>query len=114
MAHGWQKTMRRELHEKLDRSQEPFCLLYMVHTWLQLTVNLVVAGVAVGLRRKTSAGGIGVAFLNLVSLGESLTQTIQSWTAFETSHGAIARIEAFEQDTPVEPEITSPIDVSIQ
>ncbi|KAF7861880.1 hypothetical protein EAF04_007762 [Stromatinia cepivora] len=120
-AHGWQKTMRREFYEKLDRSQEPIYLLYMVQTWLQLTVNLVVAGlavlvvgVAVGLRHKTSAGGIGVAFLNLVSLGESLTQTIQSWTAFETSLGAIARIEAFEQDTPVEPEITSPVDVPIE
>ncbi|KAI9650765.1 hypothetical protein NHQ30_000792 [Ciborinia camelliae] len=120
-AHGWQKTMREEFYEKLDRSQEPIYLLYMVQTWLQLTVNLVVAGlavivvgVAVGLRHRTSAGGIGVAFLNLVSLGESLTQTIQSWTSLETSLGAIARIEAFEQDTPLEPEVSSPIDVPIE
>lgn len=120
-AHGWQGMMRGEFYEKLDRSQEPIYLLYMVQTWLQLTVNLVVAGlavivvgVAVGLRHKTSVGGIGVAFLNLVSLGESLTQTIQSWTSLETSLRAIARIEAFEQDTPLEPEIASPIDVPIE
>ncbi|KAF7940314.1 uncharacterized protein EAE98_000441 [Botrytis deweyae] len=119
-AHGWQNTMQGEFYEKLDRSQEPIYLLYMVQTWLQLTLNLVVAGlavlmvgVAIGLRHKTSAGGIGVAFLNLVSLGESLTQTIQSWTALETSLGAIARIEAFEQETPVEPEVASPTDVPI-
>ncbi|KAF7933489.1 hypothetical protein EAE99_003374 [Botrytis elliptica] len=119
-AHGWQNTMQGEFYEKLDRSQEPIYLLYMVQTWLQLTLNLVVAGlavlmvgVAIGLRHKTSAGGIGVAFLNLVSLGESLTQTIQSWTALETSLGAIARIEAFEQETPVEPEVASPTDVLI-
>ncbi|TGO64712.1 hypothetical protein BCON_0006g01150 [Botryotinia convoluta] len=110
-AHGRQNIMQGEFYEKLDRSQEPICLLYMVQTWLQLTLNLVVAGlavlmvgVAIGLRHKTSAGGIGVAFLNL---------TIQSWTALETSLGAIARIEAFEQETPVEPEVTSPTDVPI-
>ncbi|TGO35380.1 hypothetical protein BHYA_0160g00130 [Botrytis hyacinthi] len=121
-AHGWQNIMQEEFYEKLDRSQEPIYLLYMVQTWLQLMLNLVVAGlavlvvgvaVAVGLRHKTSAGGIGVAFLNLVSLGESLTQTIQSWTALETSLGATARIEAFEQETPVEPEVASPTDVAI-
>ncbi|KAF7880654.1 uncharacterized protein EAF02_007500 [Botrytis sinoallii] len=119
-AHGWQNIMQGEFYEKLDRSQEPIYLLYMVQTWLQLTLNLVVAGlavlmvgVAIGLRHKTSAGGIGVAFLNLVSLGESLTQTIQSWTALETSLGAITRIEAFEQETPVEPEVASPTDVPI-
>ncbi|KAF7942729.1 uncharacterized protein EAE97_006183 [Botrytis byssoidea] len=101
-AHGWQNIMQREFYEKLDRSQEPIYLLYMVQTWLQLTLNLVVAGlavlmvgVAVGLRHKTSAGGIGVAFLNLTSLG------------------AIARIEAFEQETPVEQEVASPTDVPI-
>ncbi|KAF5876101.1 putative abc multidrug protein [Botrytis fragariae] len=108
-AHGWQNIMQGEFYEKLERSQEPIYLLYMVQTWLQLTLNLVVAGlavvvvgVAIGLRHKTSAGGIGVAFFNL---------TIQSWTALETSLGAIARIEAFEQETPVEPEVTSPTDV---
>ncbi|THV51237.1 hypothetical protein BGAL_0118g00200 [Botrytis galanthina] len=111
-AHGWQNIMQEEFYEKLDRSQEPIYLLYMVQTWLQLTLNLVVAGlavlmvgVAIGLRHKTSAGGIGVAFLNL---------TIQSWTALETSLGAIARIEAFEQETPVEPEVASPTDVPIE
>ncbi|TGO16824.1 hypothetical protein BTUL_0024g00700 [Botrytis tulipae] len=110
-AHSWQNIMQGEFYEKLGRSQEPIYLLYMVQTWLQLTLNLVVAGlavlvvgVAIGLRHKTSAGGIGVAFLNL---------TVQSWTALETSLGAIARIEAFEQETPVEPEVASPSDVPI-
>ncbi|TGO56427.1 hypothetical protein BOTNAR_0223g00070 [Botryotinia narcissicola] len=74
---------------------------------------VLMVGVAVGLRHRTSAGGIGVAFLNLVSLGESLTQNIQPWTALETSLGAIARIEAFEQETPVEQEVASPTDVPI-
>ncbi|KAF7899105.1 uncharacterized protein EAF01_008318 [Botrytis porri] len=44
---------------------------------------------------------------------EPLTQKIQSWIALETFLGAIARIEAFEQETPVEPEVTAPIDAPI-
>ena len=115
-AHGWQDLFRQEFEEKLDRSQEPLYLLYMVQQWLQLTLNLVVAGLAititglaVGIRGKTSASAIGVAFLNMTTLGETLTTFIASWTSLETSLGAIARIQAFEKDTPVEPEVRSPV-----
>lgn len=117
-AHGWQSMIRREFHEKLDRSQEPLYLLYMVQTWLRLVLNLLVAGlsvvivgVAVATRHKTGASGIGVAFLNLVSLGETMANLITSWTSLETSLGAIARIQAFEDDTPREPEIEELVEV---
>lgn len=118
-AHGWQSIMQREFDERLDRSQEPLYLLYMAQTWLQLTLNLVVAGLAVtvvgvafGLGHKTNVSGIGLAFLNVVSLGETLTQLMSAWTSMETSLGAISRIESFERETPSEPEIHSPLDVS--
>lgn len=117
-AHGWQGTWQREFRKDLDRSQEPFYLLYSIQRWLQLTLDLVVAGLsvvvtgmAVGIRNKTTVGAIGVAFLNLTTLGETLTTLINSWTSLEVSLGAIARIEAFERSTPLEPEVDSPVDV---
>ncbi|KAF2277337.1 putative ATP-binding cassette transporter [Westerdykella ornata] len=117
-AHAWENVTRQEFAEKLDRSQEPFYLLYSVQRWLQLTLNLVVAalavivaGAGVGLRDKISPGAVGVAFLNATTLGETLTNFITAWTSLETSLGAIARIEAFARDTPVEHEAESPVQV---
>ncbi|KAI6361085.1 hypothetical protein MCOR25_006549 [Pyricularia grisea] len=110
-ANGWLGPMRGKFDEKLDRSQEPFYLLYMVQRWLQLVLNLVVAGlaiaiagVAIGLREQVAAAAVGVALLNTTTLGETLTNFIVSWTSLETSLGAIARVCAFEQDTPRERE----------
>ncbi|KAI3332296.1 putative ATP-binding cassette transporter [Xylariaceae sp. AK1471] len=118
-AHGWQGMMLAELRERLDRTQEPHYLLTMVQTWLRLVLYLLVAGlsvvvvgVAVATRHSTSGGAIGVAFLNLVNLGNSLTNLVVSWTSLETSLGAIARIEAFERDTPAETRVSSPVEVS--
>lgn len=117
-AHAWQSTFRQEFDNSLLRSQEPTYLLYMVQRWLQLVMNLIVAGLsvvvtgaAVGMKDKTNAGAIGVAFLNMTTLGETMTNLITSWTSMETSMGAIARIEAFERDTPTEAKIESPVEV---
>ncbi|KAK2756348.1 ABC multidrug transporter [Colletotrichum kahawae] len=117
-ANGWLNPMREKFMEKLDRSQEPFYLLYMVQRWLQLVLNLVVAGlaitiagVAIGMRDKVAAGAVGVEFLNTTTLGETLTNFIISWTSLETSLGAIARVSMFERDTPREREEQSSVDV---
>ncbi|KAI0459697.1 putative ATP-binding cassette transporter [Xylaria acuta] len=118
-THGWQGMMLGELRERLDRTQEPDYLLLIVQAWLRLVLSFLVAGlsvvvvgVAVATRHSTSGGAIGVAFLNLVTLGSGLTNLISSWTSLEISLGAIARIEAFERDTPVEPKVSSPVEVS--
>ncbi|KAK2021363.1 hypothetical protein LX32DRAFT_713236 [Colletotrichum zoysiae] len=117
-ANGWTGSMREKFMEKLDRSQEPFYLLYMAQRWLQLVLNLVVgalaitvAGVAVGLRDKIAPGAVGVAFLNTTTLGETLTNFIISWTSLETSLGAISRLGTFERDTPSENHNQSNADV---
>ncbi|KAM0669638.1 hypothetical protein ACQRIU_000033 [Beauveria bassiana] len=108
-ANGFVGEMRQKFIEKFDRSQEPFYLLYVAQRWLQLVLELVVAGlavaiacVAVGLRGKVAAGAIGVAFLNVTTIGSTLTNFIIAWTSLETSLGAIARIAVFERDTPKE------------
>ncbi|KAI0415678.1 putative ATP-binding cassette transporter [Xylaria grammica] len=117
-THGWQPMMLAELRDSLDRTQEPNYLLLVAQTWLRLVLALLVAGlsvvvvgVAVATRRSAGGGAIGVAFLNLVTLGAGLTNLIGSWTSLETSLGAIARIEAFERDTPAEAKVSSPVEV---
>ncbi|KAH6666235.1 putative ATP-binding cassette transporter, partial [Halenospora varia] len=117
-AHGLQSIFKREWDEKLDRSQEPLYLLYAVQRWLQLVMNLIVAGLAVivtgavvGMRDKTTGGTVGVALLNMTTMGETMTNLIMSWTTMETSMAAIARIEGFEKNTTVEVEVVSPVEV---
>jgi ABC-type multidrug transport system fused ATPase/permease subunit len=90
-----------------------------VQSWLQLVLNLIVAGitilvlgVAIGIERKVKPAAIGVTFLNATTLGETLTQFIVSWTSLETSLGAIARISSFVKTTPREKEPAVPEDVS--
>lgn len=116
-AHGWQDSIQQAFQSKIDDSQKPVYLLYMVQTWLRFVMNMLVAGlsvlvfgVAVALRHSdaTSAAGIGVAVLNIASLGESLTNLITAWTSLETSLACISRIEGFEQSTPLEAEPRSP------
>lgn len=101
--------MRAKFLDKLDHSQEPFYLLHMAQRWLQLVLGLVMAGlaiviasVAVVLRDKVAVGVVGVAFLNVTTLGSTLTNLVVAWTSLETSLGAIARISIFVRDTPDE------------
>lgn len=112
-AHGWSDITMTRFVSKLDRSQEPLYLLYAVQRWLQLVLNLIVAGlviivlgasVALKNSNKISPGAVGVAFLNAVTLGETMTQFIIAWTGLETSLGAIARIALFQRQTPAEEE----------
>ncbi|KAI1147051.1 putative ATP-binding cassette transporter [Nemania diffusa] len=118
-AHGWQSVAVEEIRDKIDRTQEPHYLLWMVQTWLKLVLQLTVAGiaitvtgVAVATRKTTSGSAIGLAFLNLTNLGEALSLVISMWTSLETSLGAVARIESFEANTPSEKTVESPIDIS--
>lgn len=110
-AHGWSDITMSRFLEKLDRSQEPLYLLYSIQRWLQVVLSLIVAGtvvavlgasVALKMSKTVSAGAMGVAFLNAVTLGETLTQLIIAWTGLETSLGAIARIALLQRQTPVE------------
>lgn len=116
-AHDWADETTASFRATLDRSQRPMYLLAIVQTWLRMVLHLVVAGlsvivtaVAVVTRDNDSnnASAVGVALLNLSLLGENLGNLLSSWTQLETSLGAIARIRAFEQDTPLERKVESP------
>lgn len=118
-AHGWQTDIRSDIHTSIDRTQEPFYLGYITKTWLKLvmagvagSLYVIVVGISVATREKVSGANIGVAFLNLISLGENRTSLITSWTSLEVSMGAVARIRAFVEGTPRESEIENPVDVA--
>jgi ATP-binding cassette subfamily C (CFTR/MRP) protein 1 len=108
-AFGWQTAFQNKNLNYLDTSQRPHYLLYCIQRWLNLVLDLFVAGMALVLvafatqfRSTTSSGAIGLAMINVLNFNLSLSRFITSWTTLETSLGAIARLKDFVHDTPSE------------
>ena len=106
---GWSYNYRQRNLKILDNSQAPFYLLYCVQRWLNLVLDLVVAGVAVvlitiavELRGSISPGLLGVALVNVTQLSENLKLLITDWTKLETSIGAVSRVRSFVAETACE------------
>lgn len=83
--------------------------------WLTCVLDLVVAGlavtvmgIAVAYRQKANAAAVGVALVNIISLGSTIESVVTEYTQLETSIGAVARIQDFVETTPQE--ITRPED----
>ena len=107
-AFRWQHIFQTEHATLLNQSQRPFYLMYCIQRWLNLVLDLLVAGVAiiiVSLATQldgSSSGALGVSLLNIVTFSQDLTHLISTWTNLETSLGAVARIKDFERETPSE------------
>ncbi|KAM0380591.1 hypothetical protein ACHAO7_003366 [Fusarium culmorum] len=106
---GWSKELLDESFILLNTSQKPFYLMFCIQRWLELVLDLFVAGMAmllvtIALRipGTTSEGAIGLSMVNLLGLNLTLTTVIDQWTSLETSLGAIARLKAFIRSTPNE------------
>lgn len=98
-AFGWGSALQAQNFEHLAESQKPYYLLYCIQRWLNLVLDLSVAGIAVvvvtfGLEFHATSGGgaIGLAMLSVLGFNQSLSMLINSWTTLETSLGAIARL----------------------
>ncbi|KAK6611684.1 ABC transporter [Botrytis cinerea] len=105
-AFGWQTQSAEKNRELLDVSQKPYYLLYCIQRWLNLVLDLVIAGIAVILitfatqmRGTTSAGTLGIALVNILQFNSTLSFLIRKWTQLETSIGAVARVKSFEMNT---------------
>ncbi|KAL4766171.1 putative ABC multidrug transporter [Aspergillus foveolatus] len=103
-AFGWQQALQEKQYQLLDRSQRPFYLLYAVQRWLTLTLDLVVAGIAVllvilvvTLRGQISAGYVGVALLNVIMFSQSIKLLVTFWTNLETHIGSIQRVRSYTE-----------------
>ncbi|KAF4926898.1 ABC transporter FUM19 [Colletotrichum viniferum] len=88
----------------LDDSQRPLYLLAMAQQWLMLTMNIIVAVVAVLLvalatQLRSDTGNVGAGLVTLITLGGTLTTIVIAYTGLETSLGAIGRLKAFGEET---------------
>ncbi|KAK0644149.1 ABC transporter [Cercophora newfieldiana] len=108
-AYGWTKAADEANLKRLDESQKPYYLFWMMQRWLGLVLDLAVGGLAVllvglavALKDQINPGLLGVALTSVMSIGVSMSMLIQMWTLLETSLGAITRINHFEADTPRE------------
>ena len=108
-AFGWQTAYMEKNHELLDLSQKPFYMLYCIQRWLNLVLDLLVAGlaillmtIAVELSSRTSGAALGVALVNVLTFNQSLALLVTSWTQMETSLGAISRVKSLAAE--VKPE----------
>jgi ABC-type multidrug transport system fused ATPase/permease subunit len=84
--------------------------MYSIQQWLQVVLDLLMAGLAtvlvtlaVFVSKKTSSGALGVALVNLLSFNATLTLLITNWTQLETSLGAISRVKQFLLDVQLQP-----------
>ncbi|KAI0381939.1 ABC transporter [Hypomontagnella monticulosa] len=112
-AFGGQSKAESEHIKCLDESQKPFYLLLCLQCWLRIVLDLLAAGIAVGvialavvLRDTTSGGQIGVALNIVLVANTTLLRLIESWTNLETSLGAIARIKSLEDELAPEDQPT--------
>ncbi|KAJ5279863.1 hypothetical protein N7478_005235 [Penicillium angulare] len=104
-AFGWQHGMEKKNIQLLDTSQRPFYYMFAIQRWLTLSLDLVVAGIAILLivlvvvLRGTSlnAGSVGVALLNVIQFSQTIKLVVTFWTNLETHIGSIQRIKDFTQ-----------------
>ncbi|ORY16438.1 ABC transporter [Clohesyomyces aquaticus] len=108
-AFGWQRAFKEKLHVLLDRSQKPVYLLYCIQQWLALALDLIVAVLAVVLvtilvvwRHSFEPGAVGVSLVTVMTFNQVLTLLVKSWTALETSIGAVGRVKSFVEETASE------------
>ena len=116
-AFGWQRKVLDDSYRLLDASQKPYYYMYCVQRWLNLVLDLIIAalavivmGVAVGTQNRSGATSIGVALVNITTLGETFRNLIISWTSLETSLAAVSRLQTFSRDTPRENLLTGGIE----
>ncbi|KAG4410817.1 hypothetical protein IFR04_016047 [Cadophora malorum] len=80
-----------------------------IRAWLSLVVDLMVSVLAillmvlvVRLRHTVGPGYVGLALLNVMGFGQSLSWIVRQWTDLETSIGDISRLKTFSEETPCE------------
>jgi ATP-binding cassette, subfamily C (CFTR/MRP), member 1 len=108
-AFGWSNDYFEDSMRLLDSSQKPFYTMFCIQRWLQVALDLFVAGMALVLvsmalriSGSSTQASIGLAMVNLISFNLTLSLVLEQWTRLETSLGAIARLKWFTANTPNE------------
>lgn len=127
-AYHLQAILEDEIVEMIDICQRPFYLLYCAQRFLGLTLNMIVAalaiilvGVAIGIRGHGNTlydacryrfihhvlanirhRYYGTALVNIMTFGTYMAQYINEWTQFEINLAAVERTKEFAEQTPRE------------
>ncbi|GKZ63827.1 hypothetical protein AnigIFM50267_000113 [Aspergillus niger] len=103
-AFGWQAAWAARCRQLVDRAIQPYYTMFCIQRWLNLVLDLLAAGlaiivvtVAVTLGSSVHTGAIAVSLLNILGFTSSLSYLITSWTQLETTLGAIARVQSYEE-----------------
>jgi ABC-type multidrug transport system, ATPase and permease components len=115
-AFGWRRSYAIRNDRLLGTAQQSLYLLYCAQLWLTLTLDMIVAFLAITLvsvavtTRSSTGASIGLALVNVVAFGANLKGLVYNWTALEIAMGATARIQDFTSNTPREdqPEASEP------
>ncbi|KAE8154272.1 putative ABC transporter [Aspergillus avenaceus] len=108
-AFNWQRRFEDAITERIDLSQRSSYLLCCLQRWLNLVLDLLIAGIAVGLvavsvtfQGTKSAAAIGVSLNMIILANTTLLRLVQTFTNLEVSLGAIARLRSVITLTPQE------------
>ncbi|KAL4815395.1 ABC transporter [Aspergillus spinulosporus] len=108
-AFGWHASFQSNALKLLNISQRPVYFLYCIQQCLGFVLDFLVAIIAVilvttvvFLRDKFQAGDVGVALVMVMTFNSNLMHLVKSWTAMETSIGAVKRVKDYVKTT--EPE----------
>ena len=78
--------------------------MHSIQQWLTLVLDMLVAGLsvlvvslAITFKASTTGGQIGIALNVILTISNTLTRLLESWTQLETSLGAISRIKTLEE-----------------
>lgn len=109
-AFQWQHFIVADFGRYLDHAQIPHYQMLCLQQWLFLVLDMSVVGIAtvvvslaLCLRDKASANGLGLALVNLITFSQGMSAAIRQGAECETSLGAVTRIHNFATSTPMEP-----------
>ncbi|OKL58717.1 hypothetical protein UA08_06043 [Talaromyces atroroseus] len=105
---GWRVACMDRCYQRLDSSQRPFYLLFMIQQWLFFVLDIITAILAVvvvtlAFKVKSNSGFMGAGLVNLISFNATLRSIIFCWSLSETSIGGVSRVRELEYSiTPEE------------
>jgi ATP-binding cassette subfamily C (CFTR/MRP) protein 1 len=102
-AFGWQQTYLDRNTKSLDVSQRAFYLFLCLQRWLNVTLDLAVAFIAIVVislavfySTEGASADVGIALNMVLVTNTTLLRLIESWTTLEVSVGAAARLKELE------------------
>ncbi|KAF2150695.1 putative ATP-binding cassette transporter [Myriangium duriaei CBS 260.36] len=108
-AFGWENEYAQQNIQALDTAQRPSFLLMCLQRWLNVVLDLLLAGMATGvvalivcLKPLSTAAQVGIALNMVLVANTTLLRLVESYTALERSLGVIARLKSFGENTPQE------------